>query len=216
MSDKPVPAKASGVRASAVKAGRARRRAKGPAEKIPTLLPEMTNFAPKKVPEHELSMQEPRKPKITLTRRGAAKYALMGFSETLTVTSRGRLALPQGIESVKQVEEGFPLRALKVFAAHMSVADTVVFETIGVTGGTVTRRRKESVLKPDESDRLYRLARVTEMAERVLEHPDKARTWLMSKNRALGGRTPFSLLGNEPGVAMVEDALNRIEYGVYS
>lgn len=142
--------------------------------------------------------------RVSLKRRGGTPFTL-----------KGRLVLPQGMESVELVNEGFSFAVVEAFAEHMAITDTAVLETIGVTGGTVARRRKEEAIKPDESDRFYRLARVTAMAERVLEHPAKARTWLMSKNRALGGRTPFSLMRNEPGIAMVEDALNRIEYGVY-
>lgn len=116
---------------------------------------------------------------------------------------------------MKIVKEGIPFAFLQRFARHVGETDNNVLAKIGVTGGTVDRRRKAEILKPDESDRLYRLARVTEMAERVLEDPIKARDWLKIKNRALGGVTPFSLLDTEPGVVMVEDVLNRIEFGVY-
>lgn len=207
MSLKPVPDKAHGGRAAARKTGRPRRGLKAHAENASVAPPAIIGVEPR-----ERGVKE----RIPLPRKKAVALAPKGGTETLAVTPLGRLVLPQGLESVRLIKEGMPFGAVSAYAKHMDVTDAVVLEKIGVTGGTVTRRRKEEVLKPEESDRLFRIARITDMAERVLEDPAKARKWLMAENRALGGRTPFSLLDTEPGVVLVEDVLNRIEYGAYS
>jgi putative toxin-antitoxin system antitoxin component (TIGR02293 family) len=162
--------------------------------------------------ENTMHTEKPVKVKAS-TRRLTLKGRAV--SKAFAVTPDGRLVFPDGMVSMKIVKQGIPFVSLQHFARHVGETDNTVLAKIGVTGGTVDRRRKAEILKPDESDRLYRLARVTEMAERVLEDPIKARDWLKTKNRALGGVTPFSLLDNEPGVAMVEDVLNRVEFGVY-
>ena len=150
-------------------------------------------------------------------KRGAARAQrpVSANVKSFEVIRGGRLVLPDRVESLELVRRGIPYKVVQLYARHMDVPDTNVLEKIGVTGGTVDRRRQADVLKPDESDRFYRLARVTELAERVLEDPAKARDWLKTRNRSLGGATPFSLLDTDPGADLVEDALNRIEFGVY-
>lgn len=159
---------------------------------------------------------QPAKERLAKAKIAKALAAKRVLAAKKAFVVRGdRLTLAPSVETVALVKSGFSYEEVTTLARHVALTDTVVLATIGVTGGTVARRRKEEVLKPEESDRLYRLARVTEMAERVLEDPIKARDWLKTKNRALGGVTPFSLLDTEPGVDLVETTLNRIEYGVY-
>jgi putative toxin-antitoxin system antitoxin component (TIGR02293 family) len=68
----------------------------------------------------------------------------------------------------------------------------------------------------DEGDKIYRLAYVITAATKALGDREKARRWLRRSNRALGGVTPLSLLGTQPGLQQVEQLLGRIEYGEYS
>jgi putative toxin-antitoxin system antitoxin component (TIGR02293 family) len=44
---------------------------------------------------------------------------------------------------------------------------------------------------------------------------ERAERWMKSPNLALGGKTPASLVIEPKGLKMVEDVLNRIEYGIY-
>lgn len=82
---------------------------------------------------------------------------------------------------------------------------------------TLDRRKKS--LKPlplDESDRVLRLERIMEHAERVLGSREKANLWLRRPNRALNGTVPMELLKSESGAFHVSEVLGRIEFGMYS
>ena len=81
---------------------------------------------------------------------------------------------------------------------------------------TIARRKKEKKLRPDESDRLVRVARIGAIAEGVLGSEQKAAAWLRESNRALGGIAPLEILDTDIGIKQVEEILGRIEYGVYS
>ncbi len=81
---------------------------------------------------------------------------------------------------------------------------------------TMARRKGERRLSAMESDRLYRLARVAAHAEEVFGGPEKAGTWLLRPNRALGKAVPFELLDTDEGTRQVEAVLGRIEHGVFS
>jgi putative toxin-antitoxin system antitoxin component (TIGR02293 family) len=81
---------------------------------------------------------------------------------------------------------------------------------------TLARRKQEHRLRPAESDRLFRLARVAARAAEVLGSDSKASRWLHTPNRALGSEPPLALLDTDLGARQVEDVLGRIEHGVYS
>jgi len=50
----------------------------------------------------------------------------------------------------------------------------------------------------------------------LLQHKDKFLSWMNHPNKALGNRTPLSLLSSRFGAEAVLDELGRIEYGVFS
>jgi putative toxin-antitoxin system antitoxin component (TIGR02293 family) len=59
------------------------------------------------------------------------------------------------------------------------------------------------------------LVDVTARAIEVLGTREKALRWLESPVRTLDEQTPLSVLGSPGGKARVEDALGRIEHGVW-
>lgn len=56
---------------------------------------------------------------------------------------------------------------------------------------------------------------VTARAIEVLGTREKALLWLKTPVRSLGEKTPLSLLDHPGGVEQVQDALGRIEHGVW-
>ena len=56
---------------------------------------------------------------------------------------------------------------------------------------------------------------LTARAIEVLGNREKALRWLKSPVRALGDKTPLSLLTSAEGVTQVQDVLGRIEHGVW-
>jgi len=58
--------------------------------------------------------------------------------------------------------------------------------------------------------------RVLSQAVEVLGSIDKARLWLKTPNRALGCEMPLDLLDTEIGTRQVEEALLRLNYGIFS
>lgn len=59
------------------------------------------------------------------------------------------------------------------------------------------------------------LVRVAARAIEVLGTSEKALRWINTPVRSLGDRTPMSLLDSPEGLTSVEDALGRIEHGVW-
>jgi len=117
----------------------------------------------------------------------------------------------------REIRRGLPVDLFFRLRDALAVKQDVLSQVISVPVRTLMRRKQQGErLKSDESERIVRLARLHIRALEVLKDPDKARHWLFSPNRALGGRTPFEFAGTEPGAREAERLLGRIEDGVFS
>lgn len=126
---------------------------------------------------------------------------------------RGALVLIEQVRSV--VRNGLPFSALESIWRRTALPQREVVAVLGIPERTLARRKAEGQFTAAESDRLYRLARSVAQAEAVLGDVEKARRWLTTPNRALGGEVPLTLLDTDPGSRQVEDVLERIAYGVH-
>jgi putative toxin-antitoxin system antitoxin component (TIGR02293 family) len=82
---------------------------------------------------------------------------------------------------------------------------------------TLARRRaKNEQLSPIETDRVLRLQRIVEEAERVFGDPERAHRWLREPSRALDKAVPLDLLETESGARIVENELGVIDHGMFA
>jgi putative toxin-antitoxin system antitoxin component (TIGR02293 family) len=117
-----------------------------------------------------------------------------------------------------RIVRGLPRRALERLKAEMDLTDADVATALGISSKTISRLRKGRARALDQltSDRLYRVARIYEIAARVFESREAARDWLREPQFGLDWRVPLDLMRSEPGAREVEALLGRIEYGVLS
>jgi putative toxin-antitoxin system antitoxin component (TIGR02293 family) len=114
------------------------------------------------------------------------------------------------------VRAGLPYACFRYVMQKLGLKSSEASVVVNLPMRTIARRKKEKKLRPDESDRLVRVARIGSIAESVLGSEAKAAAWLREPNRALGGVAPLEILDNDIGIKQVEEILGRIEYGVYS
>ena len=82
---------------------------------------------------------------------------------------------------------------------------------------TLARRKENNEhLTAAESDRVLRLERISEHADRVFGNHEKAKRWLRSEIIALDGARPIDLLTSETGANVVFEELIRIDYGMFA
>lgn len=128
---------------------------------------------------------------------------------------RGRGEVDAG-ELRSRINDGLPYSALESVRDRLRLSMPETATVLQTPMRTLARRKRERRLQADESDRLYRLARVAAQAVHVLGAEDKAAAWLRRTNRALGGAVPLTLLDTDVGARQVEEVLGRIEFGVVS
>ena len=117
----------------------------------------------------------------------------------------------------REIRRGLPVDLFFRLRDALAVKQEILSQVISVPIRTLMRRKQLGErLKSGESERILRLARLRIRAVEVLNCPEKARHWLFSPNRALGGETPFAFAATEPGAREAERLLGRIEHGVFS
>lgn len=97
----------------------------------------------------------------------------------------------------------------------LGVTDKRLASIVNINKRTLSRRRAEGRLRPDESERLLRVAKVFDKAYEVFEGKEAAKEWLKAPARGLGGRIPLEYTDTELGAQEVINLLGRIEHGVF-
>ena len=113
------------------------------------------------------------------------------------------------------VRSGLPTRNAVKFIESM--AGSVPFKTLLRVAGISQRaleRRTEKRLRPDQSDRLARIARVIDFAEESIGMRAQALEWLNVPNRALLGSRPIEELDTDAGAKRVETVLGRLRESI--
>ncbi len=88
---------------------------------------------------------------------------------------------------------------------------------IGMSLRTYQRRRDAPAqpLSPEQSGRVFRFAEILAKATAVLGSRAEAELWLERPATGLDQCRPLDLLATPAGTALVQDFLDRLEYGVY-
>jgi putative toxin-antitoxin system antitoxin component (TIGR02293 family) len=148
---------------------------------------------------------------------------------TLSATKTKMTAAPKAFKTIKDldarianksqmhtlIKHGMPIRIADDLKSLLSLGDSGLAEILGITSKTLQRKRKaRTTLTPVESDRLYRLQAIFALAVKVLGSKEDAKEWLSTSQIDLGDRIPLELLTTSAGASLVEEVLNRMEYGV--
>lgn len=116
--------------------------------------------------------------------------------------------------AAQKVAEGLPTYALEHVQDRLLLNTGELSELVQISVRTLNRRRKDARLPPDESERVYRLNRLIEIATDVLGSEAEARSWMKHPAHALGGSRPIDVARTEPGAKIIEQLLGRIDHGI--
>ena len=120
------------------------------------------------------------------------------------------------MDFVPLVRDGLPVAALEAVTRELELTVDPTADLLGLARRTIARRKQtDTPLDSLQSERVLRAATALAHAADVLGSTEKARRWMLEENRGLGGAKPLSLLDTDIGAAAVNDALARIEYGVF-
>jgi len=140
----------------------------------------------------------------------ASPLALLGGRRVLYTPLHSR-SVPHGRRVARAFQ--FKYAAIENLSEFLGESTPKLMQLIQVNERTAQRRREQGVLSPEESDRVARIARVTQRAVEAFGDENQAREWLKRPNRVLQDVPPLELLGTDGGAVLVADELGRIESG---
>jgi putative toxin-antitoxin system antitoxin component (TIGR02293 family) len=121
------------------------------------------------------------------------------------------------LELARHIAEGIPVAVLASVVERGILTRDEVTRLIIPRRTLAHRKRRRENLSPDESDRLVRVLHLQRTAMHTFDDDmEKANGWLRAPNRALSGEIPLDLIVTSTGARLVEDALLRIEHGVFT
>lgn len=114
-------------------------------------------------------------------------------------------------EEIRVIKHGIPAQALKYYWTNYDGEKSLQWICVD---RTYRRRLKDKdLLNPVQTQRLFRLARTELLAKEAFSSLEKARKWLRRENRVFDGATPLSMLETDIGAKLVEEELQKINYG---
>ena len=119
-------------------------------------------------------------------------------------------------ERIERLRRGLPYSAVERLREELELSLDELAKAVGISTRTLSRRRKEKHLNLEESDRLFRIARIYGHALEVFGDSEKAARWFKRSHPVLDGMTPLEVFDTDLGAQLVDDLLTRVEYGVYS
>ncbi len=130
-----------------------------------------------------------------------------------------RRKLSGPLDAHELLVKGLPGKALNALIDKLAIQKSGALErALGMSLRTV-QRHKDAPSKPlsqEQSGRIWKFAEILAKATAVLGSQEEAEKWLDSPAIGLNQRRPIDLLGTPAGIELVEDFLERLEYGVYA
>lgn len=111
-------------------------------------------------------------------------------------------------------KSGLSAAIFDAVADSLQLPDIRLANIINIKKSTLIRRKREGRLTFEESERLYRIIRLFNMAQKILGSSEHARQWLNTPSGDFEGESPLDYADNEIGAREVEAVLDRIGDGV--
>jgi len=109
-----------------------------------------------------------------------------------------------------------PFCSVDDLGKRLGVDPATLLDLMAIPERTRARRRHEGALKPDEADRLQRIARVFGEAVRVFGSDEKAARWLKTPAPYFDNQPPLAWLGTDAGAHAVSQEIIRIDFGDFA
>jgi putative toxin-antitoxin system antitoxin component (TIGR02293 family) len=141
----------------------------------------------------------------------AHAIALLGLSEPDSL-----LDAPSEMGLVTMIRNGLNKKVLDTMMAHLDISAVDMGRILHTSDRTMRRYTDDTVLNPDQSEKLLELARLFAHGIDVFGSSTRLRRWMNGPVSSLGGKRPIDLLDTTVGITLVNDTIGKIEYGIAS
>lgn len=116
---------------------------------------------------------------------------------------------------IHAIKEGYPIEKFEILKDEFGVNKETLAKVANISLATMHRRKNASGrLTADESEKIYRLEKLFNIALEVIESKESVQAWFNASQVVFEGRTPLEYADTLPGAEEVERVLRRMEHGI--
>ena len=119
------------------------------------------------------------------------------------------------MEIIELSRKGLPKHAADILSKGISLTDREMAKILNLSERTFHRYREDTMFDTATTERLLQLVSLYQKGEEVFESLENFKRWMRRSLRIFENKTPLDLLDTATGFQLVEDELERIDYGVY-
>lgn len=131
--------------------------------------------------------------------------------------------IPQSIDSVANkhqyislIREGVKMQNLLHLMEVTDINSTEAANILHTSERTLRRYTNDTILNPEQSERIIELARLFSRGAEVFGSLDNFKVWMNTPVVALGTIKPKELLDTSLGIEILQEELGRIEQGIFA
>lgn len=117
-------------------------------------------------------------------------------------------------DRIAEVERGISYATFQGLVKRLGVSEERLRKVLGFSATTLHRRKVSGRFNLDESNCLYWLESLLDLADLVLEDPEETQVFMTTGNLALGGAVPLDYTRTAPGLEAVRRLLIQLDHGV--
>ncbi len=149
-------------------------------------------------------------------RSGAAQSKKSASENREVPVVSDKIAFWNEWEASQRISVGLSTRWLETVQEALDLSTQELGHTVQISARTLSRRKNQELLSPDESERVYRIWKLVQLAADVFGDLLDARNWMKEPNFSLAEKTPIEVARTEPGAAIITRLLEQIRYGIAS
>ena len=115
------------------------------------------------------------------------------------------------------IKKGYDVQKVKELQEKLGITEEKLAKTTNISLATLHRRKASGGrLTQEESDKVYRIQKIYDIAIDVLETQERVKSWINASQVVFGGATPLEYAETLPGAEEVGKVLRRIDQGIFS
>jgi putative toxin-antitoxin system antitoxin component (TIGR02293 family) len=135
------------------------------------------------------------------------------MTKTQTTQNVDVLSSPMAI--IETARRGIPRKKADVLAKAIGLTDREMARILNISERTFHRYKDDTLLDTIASEKLLLLTLLYKKGEEVFESLENFKFYMRTPSFLFLNKTPLELLDTNTGFQVVEDALGRLEYGVF-
>ena len=117
---------------------------------------------------------------------------------------------------ISLIRQGVPMQTLLHLIKITDISASEISVILHTSERTLRRYTNDTLLNPEQSERIIELARLFSRGSEVFGSLDNFKTWMNGTIIALGSIKPKELLDTSLGIEILQEELGRIEHGIFA